>query len=256
MRQPTRPPVPRIRLTFPISYGRIICRDRFSIAARIGIAVASFVVIFSILLAYALYRRRRVARTNMSFVHASQNQQQVQPQYPPPQEGPFGPPPGGNGQKAQQGYEPQPYNGQYNPQYNEQYNPQYTGQYNPQYNTPQYPPAAYDQGNTVSAILISGFTAFHPRLVGAPVPWLWAAAWSSPSAARKRVENRFDMMSCTLVLPVLVLALLCRQCFRIHDDLNDVIHFVRDEEQRRAGKVKSLDEDRDCHGYARQCHVW
>jgi len=126
------------------AFGRFICRDRFSTAARIGIAVASFVVIFAILLAYSMYRRRRVARANLAFVHAPQNQQGQYP--PPPQEGFTGTLPGTNGQKMQHGYEPQPYNGQYNPQYNGQYGAQYNTQYNPQYNAPQYPPATYDQG--------------------------------------------------------------------------------------------------------------
>ena len=152
-RQPARPLV-WPPLTSPVSFGRFVCRDRFSTAARIGIAVASFVVIFAILLAYTMYRRRKTAQANMAFVHAPQNQQQGYPdQYPPPPQGGFsGTPPGANGQKAQQGYDAQPYNGQYNPQYNGQYNPQYNGQYNPPYNAPQYPPATYDQGQQVSVI--------------------------------------------------------------------------------------------------------
>ena len=72
---PLAPPIPS-QLTSPISFGRVVCRDRFSTAARIGIAVASFVVIFAILLAYSMYRRRRAARTNIALVHAPQNQQQ------------------------------------------------------------------------------------------------------------------------------------------------------------------------------------
>ena len=156
---PRCPPIPS-QLTSPISFGRIVCRDRFSTAARIGIAVASFVVIFAILLAYSMYRRRRAARTNIALVHAPQNQQQGYPdQYPPPPQGGFtGTPPGGNGQKVQQGYDPQLYNGQYNPQYNDQHGPQYNGQYNQPYNAPQYPPAAYDQGQPVSTVPISGCT--------------------------------------------------------------------------------------------------
>jgi len=138
-------------LLLAISYDRLVCRDRFSTAARIGIAVASFVVIFAILLAYSMYRRRRAARSNIAVVHVPQNQQQGYPdQYPPPPQGGFlGTPTGGNGQKTQQGYDPQLYNGQYNPQYNDQYNPQYNGQYNQPYNAPQYPPATYDQGQPV-----------------------------------------------------------------------------------------------------------
>jgi len=231
--RPLAPPVPS-QLTSPISFGRIICRDRFSTAARIGIAVASFVVIFAILLAYSMYRRRRAARANIAVVHAPQSQQQGYPdQYPPlPQGGFLGTPPGGNGQKAQQGYDPQPYNGQYNPQYNDQYGPQYNGQYNQPYNSPQYPPATYDQGQPVSTIPISGSTSFHPRLVGAPVPWLWATARPSPSAA-SRVENRFGSTRCTIVLPAIVSGLLYYTILhRIHDDLDNVTNFARDEERR------------------------
>ena len=180
------------QLTLPISFGQLVCRERFSTAARIGIAVASFVIVIGILLAYTTYRRRRTARANMAFVHASQNRQQGYPdQYPPPpHEGFFGAPPGGNGQKVQQGYDPQLYNGQYNPQHNGQYDPQYNGQYDPQYNPPQYPPAAYDQGQghpsqPVSTISVPALTTFHPCVVGAPVPWLWATPWPSPPTARK-----------------------------------------------------------------------
>jgi len=116
-------------------YGDIVCRERLSIAARVGIAVASFAVVFAILLAYFTYRRRRTARVS---VFVPQTQQQGYPnQYPPPPQGaPFS---GDSGQKEQQAYDPQSYNGQYDPQYN--------GQYNQQYNSPQYPPATYDQGN-------------------------------------------------------------------------------------------------------------
>ena len=135
-------------------------------AARIAIAIASFVVVFVILLAFSMHRRRKIAQANMAFVHASQNQQQGLPnQYPPPTQGGFfGVPFGGNGQKEHHGYNPQ----QHNPQYNEQYNPQYNGQYGSQYNTPQYPAAAYDQGNPnqpVSTVPISDFLLVFIRVL-------------------------------------------------------------------------------------------
>ena len=131
-----------------------------STAIRIGIGIGSFVVIFAILLVFAAIRRRRLARANMAFVQTSQNQQQGLPnQYPPPppQGGFPGAPFDANGQKAQQAYNPQQYNGQYDTQYN--------GQYNPQYNGPQYPPATYEQGTgtptqPVSMILIPSLHPF------------------------------------------------------------------------------------------------
>ena len=154
------PPVPVawLQLTLPISFGNPVCRERLSTAARIAISIASFVVVFGILLAFNMHRRRRIARANMAFVNAPHDQQQVYPnQYPPPPQGGFfGMPFGGNGQKEQQSYDPQQ-------QYNGQQNPQYNGQYNPQYNAPQYPPAAYDQGTLnqpVSTIPILGFSTF------------------------------------------------------------------------------------------------
>ncbi|KAF9650447.1 hypothetical protein BDM02DRAFT_3185478 [Thelephora ganbajun] len=123
------------------TFGDVVCRDRLSIVARIGIAVASSFVVFAILAAFAIHRKRRIARANMTFVHAAQDQQQVYPnQYPPPPQGSsFGTPFEGNGQKVPQGYDPQQYNGQYDLQYN--------GQHNPQHNPLQYPPATYEQGN-------------------------------------------------------------------------------------------------------------
>lgn len=137
------------QLTFPISFGDVVCRERLSTGARIAISIASFVVVFAILLAFAMRRRRRAARANMAFVNAPQNQQQGYPnQYPPPPQGGFfGNTFGGNGQKEQQGFNPQ----------------QYNGQYSPQYNAPQYPPTAYDQGNLnqpVSTIPALNFSFF------------------------------------------------------------------------------------------------
>ena len=131
----------------------------------------------------------------MAFVHASQNQQQGLPnQYPPPTQGGFfGAPFGGNGQKEHHGYDPQQHNGQYNPQYNEQYNQQYNGQYGSQSNTPQYPPAAYDQGNPnqpVSAVPISDFSSF-----------------SSASCRRDRIlaiHHRLALLLTTDEIPALV----------------------------------------------------
>lgn len=142
------------------SYNNIVCRNRLSTGARIAIAVTSFVVISAILLAFTMRRRRRTAQANMAFVHASQNQQQGYPnQYPLQNQGDsFGNQFGGNAQKPQSGYDqstpqntgqPQ-YNAQPDPQYNGQYNPHYNGQYQTQYSPPQYPPAAYDQGNPTS----------------------------------------------------------------------------------------------------------
>ena len=122
-------------------------------AARIAIAVVSFLVVFAILVAFGMYRRRKIARANMAFV--TNNPQQGYPnQYPPPPQGGYF---GGSGQKEQQAYDSQQYNGQYNPQY--------SGQYSPQYNAPQYPPAAYDQGNSnqpVSSVPVLGLSSFSP----------------------------------------------------------------------------------------------
>ena len=211
-------------------------------------------VVFSILLAYATYRRRRLARANMAFVHAAQNQQQgYVAQYPPPP-----PQEGFLGQKAQQGYDPQQY-GQYSPQYNPQYNQQ-----SPQYSGPQYPPAAYDQGNStqpVSTIPTMGLASFHLRLVGASVPWLWATAWSSPPLAWKplrRVENWLGSTSRTVVpFSPLALGPLYFLHLGIHDDFDDVINFAQVERwMNKYELVKSLDEDRDRHRYTRHRHVW
>jgi len=147
-----------------------VCGNRLSPAIRIAIAAACFVIVFAILLTYRMHRRRRFAQANMAFV-VPHNQQQVYPnQYPPPPQGGFfGTPLGGNGQKEQQGYDPQQ---QYYGQQNPHYDPQYNGQYNPQHSPPQYPPATYDQGNLnqpVSTIPILCFSTFsssscrHPR---------------------------------------------------------------------------------------------
>ena len=182
----------RVRLTFHISFNDLVCRNSLSIGARIAIAVATFVVVSAILLAYTMQRRRRIAQANLAYVQASQNQQQGYPA--PPQGGFSGMPFGGEGQKPQPGYGPQQDNGQYNPQSNGQYDPQYNGQpgqqyngqHDPRYNVPQYPPATYDQGNPnqpVSATPGISVLLFTPCLVGAPVPWLCAVA--TPSILRK-----------------------------------------------------------------------
>jgi hypothetical protein len=91
--------------------GNIVCYNRLSTGARVGIAVAIFIVIFALILGFGYMRRRRIQRLNMTYVNQSQ---QAAPPYP--QQGNFGYYGQGNqgfGDVPQ--YPPQSYGNKYSP---------------------------------------------------------------------------------------------------------------------------------------------
>ena len=105
-------------LIFDYSRGEEVCNSGLSEAVRVGIGIGVVLLVLLVLLAWGVYRRRRIQRANQVFI-TNPNTMPAQP-YPPVY--------------SQNGYDPNVYN-QNNPYDYNQYG------YNP--HVPQQPPNAH-----------------------------------------------------------------------------------------------------------------